>query len=112
MAVEGAAEVGGGGFAADGMADGEVALADGQYWRAFRQPFGVALLVLHGRLGVEGVVDGGGGLPQPGVRGGQVPTGCWVWRPSRCGELVEQLVQHGEVRMEKIEMDAVGGTGR
>jgi hypothetical protein len=56
-------------------------------------------------------VDLAGGLPEAGVRGGEVAAGGGVRRPGVLGESVQELVQGGEVVVEHVEVRAVRRLG-
>jgi hypothetical protein len=82
------------------VSGGEVALADRQHGRALGKPLWVAAAGLGVGLGdpgqrVEGGVDFAGGLPEPGVGGGQVTSGGRVRGPGVVGEPVQKLEQSG-----------------
>lgn len=51
----------------------------------------------------------GGGLEEPGVSGGELPSGGRMLVAGDCGELVEQVVQRGQMGVEGVEVNAVRG---
>ncbi len=107
------AVVGGGGLAADGVAGGELTLADREDRRSLGQSVGAADRVgpgaLCGREGVEGVVDAGRGLPQPEVGGGHVASCGWVLGPGGVREPVHKEMEAGQVAVQDVQVCAVGG---